>query len=82
MVCSPPGFSVHGILQVRNWSGLPFPSPGHLPDPGIRPRSPALLADSLLTELWGKPHTWGPNRNPLSPLAGFSSLEVSQGGFP
>ena len=37
------------------WSGLPFPSPGDLPDPGIEPRSPALQADALLTELLGKP---------------------------
>ena len=37
------------------WSGLPFPSPGHLPNPGIEPGSPALQADSLLTELQGKP---------------------------
>ena len=38
------------------WSGLPFPSPGDLPDPGIKPGSPALQADSLLTELpAGKP---------------------------
>ena len=36
------------------WSGLPFPSPGDLRDPGIKPRSPALQADSLLTELPGK----------------------------
>ena len=36
------------------WSGLPFPSPGHLPDPGIEPRYPTLQADSLLTELPGK----------------------------
>ena len=36
-------------------SGLPFPSPGNLPDPGIKPRSPALQADSLPTELQGKP---------------------------
>ena len=33
------------------WSGLPFPSPGNLPNPGIKPRSPALQADSLPTEL-------------------------------
>ena len=33
------------------WSGLPFPSPGDLPDPGIEPESPALQADSLPTEL-------------------------------
>ena len=37
------------------WSGLPFSSPGDLPDPGIKPRSPALQADSLLTKLcWKK----------------------------
>ena len=37
------------------WKGLPFPSPGDLPDPGIEPRSPELQADSLPTELQGKP---------------------------
>ena len=37
------------------WSGLPFPFPGDLPDPRIEPKSPALQADSLPTELWGKP---------------------------
>ena len=37
------------------WSGLPFPSPGDLPNPGIEPRSPALQADSLPAELQGKP---------------------------
>ena len=36
--------------------GLPFPSPGDLPNPGIEPGSPALQADSLPTELPGKPH--------------------------
>ena len=36
------------------WSGLPFPSSGDLPDPGIEPGSPALQADSLLSELSGK----------------------------
>ena len=37
------------------WSGLPFPSPGYLPNPGIKPRFPALQADSLPTELQRKP---------------------------
>ena len=37
------------------WSGLPYPSPGDPPVPGIEPRSPALQADSLPTELRGKP---------------------------
>jgi len=35
------------------YSGLPFPSPGDLPDPGIKPRSPTLWADSLPSELQG-----------------------------
>ena len=37
------------------WSGLPVPSPGDLPDPGIKPGSPALQADSSLSEPLGKP---------------------------
>ena len=36
------------------WSGLPFPSPEDLPNPGIKPRSPALQADTLPSELPGK----------------------------
>ena len=38
------------------WSGLPFPSPGDLPNPGIELRSPALQADSLPAELFREPH--------------------------
>ena len=41
------------------WSGLPFPSPGDLPNPGIKPRYPALQADSLPSELSGKPKMGG-----------------------
>ena len=37
------------------WSGLPFPSPGNLPNPGNEPRSPALEADTLTSEPPGKP---------------------------
>ena len=44
-----------GFSRQEYWSGLPFPSPGDLPDPGIEPGSPALQADSLPTNLWGKP---------------------------
>ena len=40
-----------GFSRQEYWSRLPFPSPGDLPNPGIEPRSPALQADSLLTEL-------------------------------
>ena len=39
------------------WSGLPFPSPGNLLKPGIKPGSPALQADSLPSELQGSPFT-------------------------
>ena len=45
-----------GLSRQEYWSGLPFPSPRDLPDSGIEPRSPALQADSLPTELQGKPH--------------------------
>ena len=45
-----------GFSRQEYRSGLPFPSPGDLPDPGIEPGSPALQTDSLLTELQGKPH--------------------------
>ena len=38
------------------WSGLPVLSPGDLPDPGMEPKSPALEADSLLSEPLGKPY--------------------------
>ena len=55
MNCSPPGSFVHGILQAIYWSGLLFSSLGDLPKPGIKPRFPALQADSLLSELPRKP---------------------------
>ena len=53
--CSLPGFSIHRILRQEYWSGLPFPSPGDLPDPGIETRSPALDEDTLTSEPPGKP---------------------------
>ena len=39
-----------GFSRQEYWSGLPFPSPGDLPDPGIEPGSPALQADGLPSE--------------------------------
>ena len=54
MDCSLPSSSVHGIPSQEYWSGLPFPSPGDLPDPGFEPGSPALQADALLSEPPGK----------------------------
>ena len=54
--CSLPGFSVHGILQARilEWASILFSR--DLPDLGIEPGSPALQADSLLSEPPGKPN--------------------------
>ena len=53
-----------GFFRQEYWSGLPFPSPGDLSNPGIKPRSPALQADTLPSEPPGKqgealpkPHT-------------------------
>ena len=44
-----------GFSRQEYWSGLPFPSPGDLPDPGIETRSPTLQADTLSSEPPGKP---------------------------
>ena len=50
---------LHGLYMEFSrqdyWRGLPFPSPGNLPKPGIKPESLALWADSLLSEPPGKP---------------------------
>ena len=43
-----------GFSRQEYWSGLPFPSPGDLPNPGIKPGSPALQADALSSEPPGK----------------------------
>ena len=48
--CSLPVSSVCGISSQEYWSGLPFPPPGDLPNPGIKPGCPALQADSLPSE--------------------------------
>ena len=54
--CSPLGSSVHGISQAKkNWSGLPFPSPGDLLHPGFEPESPVLVGGFLTTEVPRKP---------------------------
>ena len=44
-----------GFSRQEHWSGLPFPSSGDLPDPGIEPGSPALEADALTSEPPGEP---------------------------
>ena len=49
---APPSM---GFSRQEYWNGLPLPSPGDLPDPGIEPGSPPLQADALTSELPGKP---------------------------
>ena len=59
--CSPPALLSMGFSRQEYWSGLPFPPPGDLPNPGIKPTSPvspALQAGSLPSEPSGKPHVW------------------------
>ena len=53
MDCSPPDVS-RGFRRQEYWSGLPFPSPGDLPDPGTAPSSPALAVGFFTTEPPGK----------------------------
>ena len=48
-----------GFSRQEYWNGLPFPSPGNLPNPGIEPRYPAWQEESLPTELWGKSKNTG-----------------------
>ena len=57
LVCQGPLFM--GFLRQEYWSGLPSPSPGYLPDPGIEPVSPALQVDSLLLSHQGSPQGAG-----------------------
>ena len=56
MDCSPPGSSVHEIIQQEYWSGLPFRFPGDLPGPDTEPTSLALAGGFFATEPAGKLH--------------------------
>ena len=64
-----------GFPRQDYWRGLPFPSPGDLPDPGIEPKSPTLQADSLPTETQGSPQgACGENKQADSPCVSLLSL--------
>ena len=79
--CLQPHRLVHlaplsmGFSKQGYWSGLPFPSPGDLPDPGMEPRSPALQVDSLPSEPAGK-LTLDTKKNQI-----FQSLNSSMPGL-
>ena len=63
---APPSM---GFSRQEYWSGLPFPSPGDIPDPGIEPRSPALQADVLRLSHQGRLN------KPIYCLLGLKELE-------
>ena len=60
-----------GFPRLEYWSGVPFPSPGDLPDPGMEPMSPILAGDSLL-----RSHP----ENPWRPLQDLKSDSVRRDG--
>ena len=67
-----------GFSRQEYWSGLPFPSPGDLPDPGIEPKSPALQADALPSEPPGKPFGhWTTSHSSLSPTSSLPSMATA-----
>ena len=81
--------------RQEHWSGLPFPSPGDLPDPGIEPGSPVLHADSLLSQPSGnQSESWSVMSDSLPPhglyspwdspgqTTGVGGLSLLQGIFP
>ena len=73
VVCQAP-LSM-GFSRQEYWTGLPFLSSGDLPNPGLEPGSPALQADSLPTELLGKPNLGVQQRD--SESLGNLTLEAS-----
>ena len=58
------------FLRQAYWSGLPVPSPGNLPDPGLNPRPPTLQVDSeeALGQVWGSSEPPSPPQEPCRPL--------------
>ena len=79
MDCSLPGSFVMEFPRQEYWNGLPFSSPGDLPDSRIEPRSPALQADSLPSESPGKPLLFSYLECPVRAciLSGFSCVQLS-----
>ena len=62
-----------GFSRQKYWSGLPFPFPGDLPNPGIEPRSSALQADALPSEPLGKPLTTRTTIQSSNPISEYIS---------
>ena len=75
---SLPGSSVHGISRQEYWSGLPFPSPGALPDSGLKPKSPETpaLAGRFFSGSVGKESACRCERPRTSPWLSNSAYTV------
>ena len=73
---APPSM---GFSRQEYWSGLPFPSPGDLPNPGIEPRSSALQADALTSEPPGKPIQTPEGRLHLTLIFFFFNVFITLG---
>ena len=73
-----------GFSRQECWSGLPFPSPRDLPNPGIEPGSPALQADTLPSEPPGEPlHLWASFQKPITtPVSGKNIRQILVTGDP
>ena len=71
ILCNPMNYTVHGILQARMLEWVSFPFSRGSSQPGIKPRSPELRADSLSAEPPGKPKNSG--------WVAFPTLESNQG---
>ena len=77
-LCDPMDYTVHGILQAKILEWVAFSFPGHLPNPGIKPRSPALQVNSLPAESQEKTKNTGVGS--LSLLQGiFLTMESNWG---
>ena len=76
-VCSPLRLlSLWGVTREEYWSGLPYPSPGDLPNPGIEPRSATLQADSLPAE------PGNPKNTRVGSLSLLQGIFLTQGSNP
>ena len=84
-LCIPMDCIVHGILQARILEWVAFPSPGDLPNPGIKPTSPILQVDSLSAEPQGSPRIleWAayPFSNESSQSRNRTGVSCIAGGF-
>ena len=78
-LCNPMDYTLHGILQARILESVAFPFSREFPNPGIKPRSPTLQADSLPAEPQGKLKNTGVGR--LSLLQKISQTQESNWGL-